>query len=141
MPKLKSAETPICDGSLHRDALRGLELFNLGRYFEAHEALETAWLQETGPLCDLYRGILQVAVVYLHITRHNYPGAVKVHQRCQKWLQPWPEICRGVDVGQLRRDLETAMDILKQLGPERIPEFDLWGLQPIRFSTGALKGT
>jgi len=112
-----------------------MELFNLGHYFEAHEALEAAWRDESGPVRDLYRGILQVSVVYLHITRQNYPGAIKVYQRCRKWLQVWPESCRGVSVGQLRQDLEAVISALKELGPGHIAGFDLSLLKPVQYST------
>lgn len=113
MSDLNTPGTADCNGPLHPKAIQGLELFNHGYYFEAHEALEAAWREESGPLRDLYRGILQVGVVYLHITRHNYPGALKVYQRCRKWLQHWPGTCRGVAVGQLRRDLEDVMSALQ----------------------------
>lgn len=112
----------------------GLELFNKGQYFEAHETLEAAWLVETDPLRELYRGILQVAVVYLHITRHNYPGAIKVYNRCLKWLQPWPDTCRGIAIGQLRQDLELAVANLQRLGPEHSSEFDVSQLKPVLYS-------
>ncbi len=124
-----------CQGFLHPKAIQGLEAFNHGHYFEAHEALETAWRNESGQVRDLYRGILQVGVVYLHITRHNYPGAIKVYHRCQKWLRPWPEICRGVAVGKLKQDLETAITALQTLGPQHIAGFDLSLLKPIQYST------
>jgi predicted metal-dependent hydrolase len=111
-----------------------MEAINHGHYFEAHEALEAAWRDESSPLRNLYRGILQVGVVYLHITRHNYPGAIKVYHRCQKWLRPWPEICRSVEVGQLRLDLETAVTALQALGPQHIAEFDMSLLKPVHYS-------
>ena len=114
--------------------MEGLRLFNAGEYFEAHEALEDAWNEERGPVRDLYRGILQVAVVYLHITRRNYNGAVKVYIRSQRWLKDWPEICRGIEVGQLRRDAEAAIDEVKRLGMERISDFDNSLLKPVRWS-------
>jgi predicted metal-dependent hydrolase len=123
-----------CHQPLHPKAIEGLKLFNRGRYFEAHEALEAAWREETGPVRNLYRGILQAGVVYLHITRRNYPGAIKVYQRCRKWLAPWPEACRGVSVGQLRRDLETIVAAIQQLGPERIAEFNLSSFKPVHYS-------
>ena len=122
-----------CQGPLHLQAIHGMELFNQGRYFEAHEALEAAWRAESGPVRDLYRAILQVGVVYLHITQYNYPGAVKVYQRCQKWLQPWPETCRGVEVGRRRQDLEAAMTALQTLGPQRISAFDTALLKPVYY--------
>jgi len=73
---------------------------------------------------DLYRGILQIAVVYLHVTRRNYNGAVKVYARSQRWLKAWPEVCRGIEVGKLRRDAEMVIDEVRRLGAEGIAEFD-----------------
>src|SRR5512134_184727 len=113
-----------CNAPLHPQAAEGLRLFNACEYFEAHEALEDAWNAERGPVRDLYRGILQIAVVYLHITRRNYNGAIKVYGRSQRWLKDWPDLCRGIEVGTLRREAETAMAELTRLGPERISEFD-----------------
>src|ERR671924_1571204 len=60
-----------CNAPLHPRAAEGLRLFNAREYFEAHEALEDAWNAERGRIRDLYRGILQIAVVYLHVTRRN----------------------------------------------------------------------
>ena len=82
------AKTPeLPDAFLH-----GLELLNRGEYFEAHEAIEAAWRAEPGEIRQLYQGILQVAVVYHHVTRHNYNGARKVIQRAISNLSPFMEI-------------------------------------------------
>lgn len=122
-----------CTGALHPQAREGLRHFNAGEYFEAHEALELAWNAENGEAKNLYRGILQVAVVYLHITRRNYIGAVKVYERSKKWLSGLPAACKGVDVAQLRKDAEQVIEALQRLGPERIGEFDLTLLKPVKW--------
>jgi predicted metal-dependent hydrolase len=134
MSELTEPGIENCQGPLHPKAIEGMEAFNTGNYFKAHEALETAWRDEFGPIRDLYRGILQVSVVYLHITRHNFPGAIKVHHRSQKWLQSWPETCRGISVGQLRRDLEAVILALQPLGSQHIAEFDKSLFKPIQYS-------
>ncbi len=134
MSNLTASATKDCRGTLHPKAVEGLELINSGRYFEAHESLEAAWREETGPIRELYRGILQAAVVYLHITRGNYPGAVKVYQRSQKWLKLWPESCRGIEVGQLRRDLDNAIGEVRLLGPDAITAFNLNLLKPVAYA-------
>ena len=36
----------LCNAPIHPQAAEGLRLFNTGEYFEAHEALEVAWLEE-----------------------------------------------------------------------------------------------
>ncbi|MCL4530694.1 MAG: DUF309 domain-containing protein [Chloroflexi bacterium] len=120
-----------CDGALHPHAREGLILFNEGKYFEAHEELETAWKGEKGKIRELYQGILQAGVTYLHITRGNYPGAIKVYGRSMRWLKQWPETCRGVEVGRLRNDLDAAIEEVKRLGESRIAEFNRGLLKPV----------
>lgn len=122
-----------CNASLHPQAAQGLRLFNAGEYFEAHEALEDAWNAERGKVRDLYRGILQIAVVYLHVTRWNYHGAVKVYARSQRWLKDWPDFCRGIHVEELRRDAEVVINEVRRLGMEKIAVFDPSLLKPVRW--------
>lgn len=123
----------LCNAQLHPQAAEGLRLFNAGEYFEAHEALEAAWKEEKGSVRELYRGILQIAVVYLHITRRNYNGAIKVYGRSQRWLKDWPDICRGVYVEELRRNAEAVIAEVRRLGAERLSEFDNSLLKPVRW--------
>jgi uncharacterized protein len=124
----------LCNAPLHPQAIQGLRLFNQGHYFEAHEALEEAWNAESGKVRDLYRGILQIAVTYLHVTRGNYNGAVKVYGRSLKWMQGWPEVCRGIQVGQLRRDAQAVIEEVQRLGMGKIGEFDQSLLKPVRWT-------
>ena len=125
-----------CNAPLHPRAEDGLRLFNAGEYFEAHEALEDAWNAEPGKVRDLYRGILQIAVVYLHITRRNYNGAVKVYVRSQRWLKDWPQVCRGIEVGKLRRDADIVIQEVRRLGVEAIADFDRSLLKPVEWQAG-----
>ncbi len=120
-----------CSGALHPRAREGILLFNSGQYFQAHEALEEAWRQESAPIRDLYRGLLQAAVVYLHASRANYAGAVKVYDRCMRWLRGWPPVCRSVDVARLRADLEALRGEIERLGPKGLSALDAAWLRPV----------
>jgi len=120
-----------CDQPLHPKAIEGLRLFNAGKYFEAHEELEAAWKEERGKVRELYQGILQAGVTYLHITRGNYAGAIKVYGRSMKWLRQFPETCCGVEVERLRNDLNAAIEEVRQLGEKRIAEFNRDLLKPV----------
>ncbi len=113
-----------CDGVLPPKVLAGLKLFNEKQFFESHEELEDAWSDEKGAIRSLYQGVLQAAVVYFHISRGNYEGAIKMHERCMKLLQDYPNVCRGINVGKLKRDLDVVNEEVKRLGVERISEFD-----------------
>ena len=123
----------LCNGPLHPRALDGIKLFNRREFFEAHEALEDAWRTTDTPLRELYRGILQISVVYLHITRGNYAGALKVYHRSKKWLVDWPDTCRGIDVGELRRDLDTVIAKVRELGQNGQAQFDRSVLKAINY--------
>ncbi len=116
---------------LPQDAIYGIALFDAGQYFEAHEALETAWRAEPGPVRDLYRGILQVAVGYHHILRGNYIGARKMFARSRRWLSFFPDEVAGIDLGPFRRDFERVEAALVRLGPEHVDQFDRGLLRPL----------
>ncbi|GAB4422326.1 MAG: hypothetical protein Kow002_11620 [Anaerolineales bacterium] len=122
-----------CFRQIHPLARKGIALFNLGEFYEAHELLEDAWREEPGEIRELYRGILQIAVMYFHITQGNYQGAVKMHGRCQKWLTRWPHICQGVNVRTLLVDAQMVLNEIKRLGPEHITAFDKSLFRPIQF--------
>ncbi len=122
-----------CRGPLPREVVQGLELFNHGEYFEAHEALETAWRAERGPVRDLYRGILQIGVAYYHLLNGNYSGAVKLFQRYKQYLEPFADGCKGIALDELRRDAERAEAELLRLGSERMHQFNRALLRPVRY--------
>ena len=134
MSDLTGINLTDCQAPLHPRAIEGLELFNQGKYWRAHEALEAAWREETGPIRELYRGILQAAVVYLHVSQNNYAGAVKVYGRCMRWLKPWPDKCRGVEVELLRQDLDKVIEVVVSLGPDQLAAFDPSLLKPVPYT-------
>lgn len=125
------AET--CGEPLSELARQGIELFNRGEYFDAHEKLEEAWKEDSSPGRELYRSILQVAVAYLQILRGNYRGAVKMFLRVRQWMDPLPGECRGVDVAGLRRDAYRVADQLDRLGEANLAEFDHSLFMPVHY--------
>jgi predicted metal-dependent hydrolase len=136
---LQMTETPVprpqdCTGTLHPMAIKGIMLFNRGEYWNAHEALEEAWREETGEVRYLYQGVLQVGVAYLHIQRGNFNGAIKLHRRAHRWLDPFPAQCRGIDVACLMKDLDAAIAEVRRLGPARLASFNLELLKPVQIS-------
>jgi hypothetical protein len=54
--------------------------------------------------------------------------------RVRQWIDPLPEVCRGVDVAQLRLDARHVYQQILELGRSRIAEFDRSLFQPVRFS-------
>jgi predicted metal-dependent hydrolase len=122
-----------CSEPLSVLAVEGLNYFNQGDYFEAHEKLEDAWNEEQSIGREMYRAILQVAVAYLQIERGNYNGAVKMFLRLRQWIDPLPERCRGVNIEHLRTTAREVYDHLIVSGPDKVSEFDLTLFKPIEF--------
>ncbi len=125
--------TCACQAGLDPDVIEGLELYNAREFFECHEVLENVWRVEKGPIRELYRGILQVAVGYYHIQRGNYIGAQKMFKRCRRWLDPFPDICQGINLAGLRRDFQAVEDAIVRLGPARIGSFDTTLFKPVEY--------
>lgn len=120
----RAALIETCAEPLSAPAREGIERFNRGEYYKAHDALEEAWVQDQGAGRDLYRGILQVGIAYYQIEQGNYRGAVKMLLRVRQWIEPLPDVCRGVDVARLRADVEAVHAALLALGPGQIGVFD-----------------
>lgn len=116
------AET--CAQPLDPRARDGIKQFNEGHYYKCHDALEEAWMADESAGRDLYRGILQVGIAYFQIERGNYRGAVKMLLRVRQWLAPLPDVCRGVNVARLRRDVQNVHEALEAAGPDGLEDVD-----------------
>jgi predicted metal-dependent hydrolase len=130
-----------CQGNLHPEAVHGIHLFNHQDFFEAHEALEAAWKDEKGPIRDLYRGILQVAVGYYHLKRGNITGTRKMFHRCRQWLRLFPGQCRGVDVARLIWDYQSVEARLDRLASESPTTLESLIFPPVVLINEAPHGT
>lgn len=126
------AITTACREPLSELGKKGIEEFNKGEYFESHEYLEDAWNEDTGPARNMYKAVLQVAVAYLQIERQNYAGAVKMFLRARQWLDPLPDVCRGIDIARLKQDAHQVHQILLDLGPQQIQSIDRTVLKPVQ---------
>ncbi len=124
-----------CSVPLPPAALRGLEHFNAGEYFEAHEFLEAAWRAENAPVRELYRGVLQVAVAYYHLQRGNASGALKLFARLRKWLAPFPATCQGINLARLLRDVDQVEAEIHRLGPTRAANINNSFFHPVEYQT------
>jgi len=122
-----------CRMSLAEDALKGIQEFNKGEFYKAHEYLERAWMEDSSEGRELYRAILQIAVAYLQIQRGNFRGTMKMFLRARQWIDPLPDTCRGVNVSKLRHDAYEVHKVISDLGIEGLSEFDSSLLKPIEY--------
>jgi hypothetical protein len=79
---------------------RGVDAFNTGEFFLAHEIWEALWLETVGPEKVLLQGLVQIAAGYAKVESGVRGGAVKL-------------LTRGLE--RVRQYLPTALSL--RLGP------------------------
>jgi predicted metal-dependent hydrolase len=101
----------------------GIELFNQGRYWEAHEAWERDWMPDRkGPDSGFYKGLIQVAAGCLHYTRRNQRGAINKWKSGADYLRPYLPAHRGV---QLKPLVEAVEGYLVAIAGRTWPDLEM----------------
>lgn len=101
----------------------GLDLFNSGRYWDAHEAWEREWMPDRkGPDAGFYKGLIQVAAGCLHYTRHNRRGAVNKWTSGAEYLRPYLPAHMGLALAPLVAAVEG---FLETMAPQSWPDLTM----------------
>src|SRR5262245_54706540 len=87
---------------------RGLEEIHAGRYFEAHEELETAWRAAPAEERDFYQGLVHVAVAWYQAGRERPVATASQLEKAARRLGPYAPEHRGVDVAGVLAQVEAA---------------------------------
>lgn len=111
--------------------LKGMEEFNKGEFYECHEYLEEAWMQEPGRVRFLYQGILQVGVGFYHLKNGNWRGATGLLRNGTARLKEFEPETLGIDVARLVQECERCLRELQELGRDRVGEFDRSGIPKV----------
>src|SRR5262245_7987751 len=102
---------------MHDSFEAGINFFNGGRYFEAHEVWEDMWRSSQGPLRMFYQGLVQAAVGLHHLSHGNLNGAAAQLRKSLSKLEQYPERFGRIDNGKLIADLRN---VLKAMTPQPV---------------------
>ncbi len=80
----------------------GLEAFNSGRFFEAHELWEDVWRETAEPEKRFLQGLIQVAAAFHHYSRENLLGTRRLLQAGLLKLESFPATHTGLEIEPLR---------------------------------------
>lgn len=98
---------------------QGVDLFNRGHWFEAHETWEDVWHVADGERKRFLQGLIQCAVTLEHLARGNPRGVIKVFASAKsKWVD-LPDVYMGVPVRELIEQLDQLIEPIRQLPAER----------------------
>jgi hypothetical protein len=86
--------------------LRGVDEFNRGEFFAAHETWEAIWLVASGRDKVFLQGNIQLAAAFHHWKNGNQRGTLSLLRRALAKLAEIPGSYRGIRVGHLREQAE-----------------------------------
>ena len=94
--------------------LEGIELFNRGDYFEAHETWESLWLVSTGEEKRFLQGLIQSAVALYHHERQRFGAARRTFERARQKLEGLPRLYMSLEIPEFLIQMERffGCDIL-----------------------------
>jgi uncharacterized protein len=89
--------------------LAGIDLFNRGEYFDAHEVWEDLW--QDCPAADrrFYQALIQAAVAVYHFHRNNHAGAARLFRSGRRYTESYRPAHQGLDVDGFWRQVEAHL--------------------------------
>ena len=121
---------------------RGIDLFNGGHYWHAHEAWEEAWTPDRhGPDRGFWKGLIQIAAGCLHCTRHNARGARSKWTGGTGYLRPYLPRHHGVELAPLVQRVDELLRAIESgpwPAPDELPRIEVGpSPRPGRAGSGA----
>src|SRR5262245_10910029 len=117
----------------------GINFFNSGRYFEAHEVWEDLWRETSGDLRLFYQGLIQTAVGLYHLSRGNLIGARAQLSKALPKLDERSGRAAAIDVHILQRSLRKVLDELDVASPGQVRIVRLKSKDDVVESEGTLE--
>lgn len=91
----------------------GIRLFNVQKYFEAHEAMEAVWLKSSGGRRTFLHGLIQVAAAFHHHMRGNPAGFRSLLEKGCAKLEKCRSAAEDVDLAGLMLQLQPWRELVR----------------------------
>jgi len=109
------------------------ELFNQGKFFEAHDVLEHLWLADRqGPNGAFHKGLIQLAGAFVHLQRNRPPPAASLFKLALANLEKYPATHEHLNlknicglIGTWLADLERTQFKVNPLTATNAPQLKL----------------
>jgi predicted metal-dependent hydrolase len=113
--------TPRLSEEDRADLAEGVALFNVGKYWDAHEAWEKIWQRHQEPWRYFVQGLIQAAAAHHQLQRGIRRGAIKhVHNALVK-LEAAPDDFGGLALENFRAYLHELLDKVERQKMENVP--------------------
>jgi predicted metal-dependent hydrolase len=82
-------------------AKQGLQAFNQGNFYAAHEYFEATWRETPGDTREFYRALLHLSAGYYRLTQDRPDAALKFFQRSHHWMGQFSQPVGQIDTNDL----------------------------------------
>lgn len=103
---------------------KGVEEFNSGFFFEAHDTWEELWMETTGSHRLFYQGLIQTAVGFYHLGNENYKGACSQLTKALAKLESYLPQYHGIATEELKAQVRICLAEAQQLKDGSSGPFD-----------------
>ena len=107
---------------------KGLNEYEKGDYFEAHEAWEDLWSDYNFRDRKFIQGLIQLSVSFVHLSNGNMIGARNLLKKCQDKFSEYNGIHREININELKFAIEAVSLTYENM--KESSEFD-WDLVPV----------
>jgi hypothetical protein len=92
---------------------KGIEYFNTGYYFEAHDTFEEIWMDERGEDVRFYQGLVQLATGFYHLKMDNLKGAESQLNKGFAKLEKYKPRYRNLELTELLNQVAVCLDSIQ----------------------------
>jgi len=92
---------------------KGIEYFNTGFYFEAHDTFEEIWMDERGEDVRFYQGLVQLATGFYHLRMDNLKGAESQLNKGVVKLGKYKPEYRKLELTELLNQVVVCVDSIQ----------------------------
>ena len=93
----------------------GIDLFNKGYFFEAHDVWEEIWTADRTPSRKFYQGLIKIAGGFYHWQLAEYDSGIHLLTAGLEHLVPFAEDHEGLDIARLRRETTAELEKIERL--------------------------
>ncbi len=92
---------------------KGIECFNSGYFFEAHDTFEEIWMDERGEGVHFYQGLVQLATGFYHLRMDNLKGAESQLNKGLTKLKKYKPQYQNLELTELSNQVSVCIDSIQ----------------------------
>ena len=103
----------------------GIQLFNDGSYFEAHDHFEDMWMEAENNEKDFYQGLVQVSVGSYHLICGNNTGALSQYKKGVEKLENYRDSKRNIDLQKFLLEIKSFIEKIIVFNSKKISNIEV----------------